>query len=549
MPIDRSLWNVRIRARDGIELAANVLLPPGTGPFPVLLLYSPYGRMRSAPRYLSLIERGYAMVFADMRGRGDSDGIWQPFIKQTHDAYDVIEWIGSQPWCSGRVGMIGASYEALTQWWAAAGRPPHLKCIVPQAVGCMARNGDVPFRGAGVPMPYWLWWMTMVAGRTMQNGGAAPWEGIMPTLPLRTLDERVSVGHSAWKAYVDGEIDFESAEHCISEGQMAAIDIPVLVGVGWWDDHATMETWCALQKAKSAKDCRLLIGAWDHGGNLAPRPVLGGVDVSASVIDTVAYIEKFLALHLKGEKNEMRMAPRCHVFDTGRQRWDDLEQWPPPGARDVSFYLASGGDARSLRGDGRLERTPTQEGAVLDSYTFDPNALPPTMTNVSVMAWSDPPLDHRWALRRQDVLVYDSEVLSDALCVSGRAQFDLFVSSDRENTDIFVSVMDVHSDGRSIALGDDGALRLSYREGIPPRALVPDEVAQVRIGGTWLHHVFEPGHRVRIAISSRGYPNYARNPGTVSHWGEDTVLLPQTNSIHHGGGRRSRVILPVAERL
>src|SRR6185437_171721 len=153
-----------------------------------------------------------------------------------------------------------------------------------------------------------------------------------------------------------------------------------------------------LQTAKSAKDCRLLIGAWDHAGNAVPRKVLGGLDMSESALDMSAYIEKFLALHLKGESNELTHAPRCHVFQTGTQRWDDLDEWPHPDATHVPFYLASEGDARSLHGNGRLLREPPRDGATSDQFTFDPNRPSRDMTNMAMFAWSDPPLDIRYAL-------------------------------------------------------------------------------------------------------------------------------------------------------
>ncbi len=440
--------------------------------------------------------------------------------------------------------MTGGSYEGLTQWWTAAGRPPHLSCIVPQAVGCI-RESEVPHQGTGIPVQYWLWWMTLVTGRTFQNGGAPSWEDQMPSLPLRTIDERLGIGTSAWKDYVAGKMDYLSTDFAISEEQMAGIDVPVLVGVGWWDDQATMSAWRALQKAKSARKCRLLIGAWDHAGNAGPRATLGGLDMSASVIDMPAYIEKFLALHLKGENNEMARAPRCHVFQTGTQRWDDLDDWPHPGAAEVPFYLSSVGDARSLRGNGRLGRELPRAGADGDRYTHDPNHPARDMTNMAMFAWSDPPLDIRYALRRKDVLVYDMEALAKPLFISGRVRLSLFVSSDRVDTDIYTSVCDVHPDGRSVVLGGDCSLRLSYRDGPQPRMLKPGEVVEARMDGQWLHHVLLPGHRLRLAIYSSSFPFNTRNAGTGKFWGDDTVLLLQTNTVHHTAKYRSRVLVPV----
>jgi uncharacterized protein len=549
MSIAHTLWNQRVKVRDGTEMALDVLVPKGTGPFPTVVLRTPYGRSRAVLGGTRLIEHGYATVFVDLRGRGDSGGIWRPFVKDIDDAYDVIEWIAGQPWSTGRVGMIGGSYEGLTQWWAVAGKPPHLFCIVPQTIGC-ARESDVPSLGTGIPGQYWLWWMTLVTGRTMQNAGAPSWEARMESVPLCSIDERLGITSSAWQSYVAGKMEYLSPDFAISAEQIAAIDIPVLVTVGWWDDQAAMVTWGALQAAKSAKDCRLLIGAWDHAGNVAPRATLGGIDVSASVIDIPGYIEKFLALHLKGETNDMAGAHRCRIFQTGSQRWDDLDQWPHRDASETPFYLSSDGDARSLRGNGRLGRDlPLPTGPTSDQFTYDPNDPARDMTNMAVFAWADPPLDHRFALRRRDILVYDTDVMPAPLTLSGRVRFELFVSSNRVDTDLFTSIYDVHPDGRSIALGGtllwEGSLRLRYREGPEAMSLAPGEIVEVHINGVWLHHVALPGHRLRVAIASSKFPRCARNAGTGGPWAEDTVLLPQTNTVHHSVMHPSRVLLPI----
>lgn len=547
MPVARTLWNQRVRTPDGVEIAVDVLLPAGEGPFPVVVTRTPYGRMSPTVRGTPLIERGYAMVLADVRGRGDSGGVWRPFVKDVDDGYTVIEWIAGQPWSTGRIGMIGGSYNGLTQWWTAAGRPPHLSCIVPQCIGCV-RQSEVPHQGSGIPVQYWLWWMTLVSGRTNQNAGAPSWEDQMPSLPLRNIDARLGTETSAWQAYVSGTMDYLSPDFALTYEQLAAIDIPVLMTVGWWDDQETMLAWRALQRAKSAKACRLLIGAWDHAGNAAPRPVLGGLDVSASALDMPAYIERFLALHLKGERNEMAVASRCHVFETGSNRWIDTDEWPDPEATEVPFYLASEGDARSLRGNGRLIRESPLSGATADQFLFDPNAPARDMTNMAVFAWSDPPLDIRYMLRRKDVLVYDTDVLSASLSISGRVRCVYFMSSESADTDLFTWICDVHPDGRSIVLGGDCSLRISYRDGPEPRMIEPGEVIEAHIEGHWLQHVFLPGHRLRVAIASGNFPGCARNAGTREFWADARILLPQRNTVYHSTIHASRVLLPIVVR-
>ena len=553
MPVARTLWNLRIKVRDGVEMAADVLLPAGEGPFPSVVLRTPYARSRYAGSsknwILRLVDCDYAVVIVDIRGRNDSDGQWVPWRKDPQDAYDVIEWAATQSWCTGKIGMVGGSYEGLTQWWSVLERPPHLACIAPLCVGG-ARKAVSNF-GTGVSIQYWLWWMNIVSGKTFQYPGGPSWEAGAMHIPLKTLDQRYGLSRSCWSKYAADEIDFSGEAGGLRPEDYAKIDIPVLVGVGWWDDQDTMVAWQALQRAKSVKDCRLLIGAWDHAGNLTPQSVLGGLDVSASVIDTMAYIEQFLALHLKGQRTAIADAPRCRVFLTGEHRWDSIDCWPHPRAVETPFYLTSRGDARSLRGDGRLVYSADLTHGS-DTFTYDPNHPGRDMSNLARFAWSDPPLDVRYLQRRTDGLVYTSDPLEESVMVSGRYRLRVFISSNRPDTDLFVNLTDVHPDGRAISLalgiGMGGALRLRHRNGPDPELLKPGEIYDVTIEGSWLHHVFKPSHRLRIAINSGNFPAAARNAGSGKHWADDEVLYPQTNTIHHSTQFPSQLLLPVVPR-
>jgi len=551
MPAARTLWNQRIKVYDGAEMAADVLLPAGPGPFPTVVLRTPYGRGRylNNPRgWIRMVDYGYAFVVVDVRGRNDSGGDWIPCVKDSTDAYGVIEWAARQAWSTGNVGMVGGSYDGLTQWWTVIGRPPHLRCIAPQCVGSF--RGRLPY-GNGIPLQYWLWWMNLVSGKTMQFSGAPSWEAFITHLPLRTLDERFGLSRSAWQAYVNGDIEFFSDAATLASADYAQIDIPVLIGVGWWDDQETMLAWQALQSAKSAADCRLLIGAWDHAGNTAPRPVLGGLEVWASVMDTIDYTEQFLALHLKGERKAIADAPRCRVFLTGENRWEALDRWPHPQAMMMPWFLASEGDARGLNGNGRLVRE-LGSTSDADSFVFDPNEPSRDMSSLAMFAWADPPLDYRYLQRRKDTLVYTSAVLSDPLMVSGRFQLEVYICSNRSDTDLYLGLSDVHPDGRAIGLAPTNeplsGLRLRYRDGSNPKPMIPGAIYKVSIEGSWVHHVFKAGHRLRLMLHSGSFPFTVRNAGTGAHWAEGTVLHPQTNTVYHSNEYRSRILLPVVAR-
>lgn len=549
MEVGKTIWNQRITMRDGIEIAVDVVLPRGRGPFPAVVSRTPYVRgakLKNPSGWMRLVSKGYAFIVADVRGRNDSEGEFIPWSNDSDDAYDVIEWVAEQTWCLGRVGTVGGSYDGRTQWAALKAKPPHLVCAAPLCVGSV--GSELATFGTGVPCQYRIWWLSYVNGKTSQYAGSPSWESAIAHAPLKSLDQKFGVTGSNWQRYISGEIDPSLINENFSPQDFAEIDIPVLIGVGWWDDITTMDNWIGLQKAKSAKDCRLLIGAWDHAGNTGPRRTLGGMDVSKSVIDTIGYIEKFLAIHLKGEKNELSTQPRCNIFDVGKDQWLPMDQWPCPQAEATAIYLNSDGDARGLQGNGRLSST-VVTALSSDTYTYDPNKPARDVGSLDRFAWSDPPLDHRYLHRRNDILLYDSETLQKPLLLSGRVFLRAFVSSDRPDTDLYVGINDVHPDGRAIGLfatnEPKGGLRLRYRNGANEELMMPHKIYEVEVPGIWLHHTFKVGHRLRITINSNDFPFSARNAGTGKHWAEDIELIPQANTIYYGSNHSSHVVLPI----
>jgi putative CocE/NonD family hydrolase len=525
--------------RDGAEIAADVMLPQGEGPWPAVVTRTPYmrGRHLSPESWLRLVGHGYAYVAVDVRGRGDSDGSFTPFVHDAEDGHDVIEWAAAQPWCTGRVGMVGSSYEGLTQWWTAKGRPPHLCCIVPQAVGS-ASLGPRWSMNSGVPFQYWIWWFNLVTGRTTQHSGAPSWTARYDSLPLRSLHEQVGTSREHWPKYVAGEIDWLGPDDALTPEDWAQLETPALIGVGWWDDQNAMTTWMALKDSPAGPRSRLLIGAWDHAGNLAPRPTLGGMDVSESVIDVIGYIERFLALHLKEDAAAADELSRCRIFRTGLMQWESLDDWPSPDAAPTPWHLDEGG---------ALSLEPSRaDGA--DGYVYDPSDPIRDFSNLDMLAWSDPPLDSRYLLRRDDVLVFTSAPRERRLDVSGQAVFEGFVSADCPDTDLVADLYDIHPDGRSIMLGALARpLRLAYRNGPDAEPLRPGEPVSVRLPFSWVHHSFLPGHRVGLSLSSSRFPFCAPNRNTGEAWADATDGRVARVSVHRGARYPSQLVLPVEQ--
>src|SRR3984957_14599097 len=142
----RVVHNLRMPARDGVELAVDLLRPELPGPLPVVLLRTCYDKTQARSEvYEKLAQRGYIVAFADSRGRFNSDGKFRPYFDEADDGYDTVEWIAAQDWCDGNVGMTGGSYVGQTQWYAASRRPPHLKAILPfvSPPSTMWRNASI----------------------------------------------------------------------------------------------------------------------------------------------------------------------------------------------------------------------------------------------------------------------------------------------------------------------------------------------------------------------------------------------------------------------
>ncbi|MDP9064528.1 MAG: CocE/NonD family hydrolase, partial [Pseudomonadota bacterium] len=132
-----------IPMRDGVVLRADVLLPRGNGPFPVLVYRTPYGEKNALREYTTFqraVDRGYAIVVQDVRGRYASEGAFSPYQNEGRDGYDTIEWAAKQPWSNGKVGTFGLSYPGAVQWLAAVQNPPHLKAMVPAMTFSSHRN-------------------------------------------------------------------------------------------------------------------------------------------------------------------------------------------------------------------------------------------------------------------------------------------------------------------------------------------------------------------------------------------------------------------------
>src|SRR5437764_6165963 len=199
---DFILENVAIPVRAGVLLRAGILRPKGGGPFPVFVYRRPYGKHFAQKEYTIFhraVQRGYAVVIQDVRGRYASGGEFRPYENEGRDGFDTIEWAAGQPWSNGAVGTFGLSYPGAVQWLAAVESPPHLKAMVPAMTFSSPQNFFYAGGTWDLSWIEWIWdniaWDVRVKknlpGPRTEQEALAAWKDMGPkmleTLPLNSV--------------------------------------------------------------------------------------------------------------------------------------------------------------------------------------------------------------------------------------------------------------------------------------------------------------------------------------------------------------------------
>lgn len=542
----RTIANLHIPLRDGGHVSCDVLLPQGRPPWPTVIFRTPYMRRYGLiqPEWATLVDDGYAFVVVDTRGRGDSSGSFQPLHSDHADGYDVVEWCAIQPWSNGMIGMVGISYDAATQWFAARAHPPHLRCIAPFADGIAPDEHRGAFRSdQGMTRIWEAPWLYSVSGRTFQAPESVSWESAARQLPLRGLAERTGSNRHAWNRYLDGRPDQEVVLDSFTADEIRAHTIPTLVGTGWWDSAqgVALRTWLAIQDSAAWDNFRLLIGPWDHQGNTTPRRRLGGHEFGPFRHTGPGEARRLLDTHLRGDEAAPRPA-RATVYRTGRNEWEYLPDWPAPSTPQRLWLVPAptGGD-----GDGQLQQVEPDATDVVESR-FDPHDPPMPLGGLSREA----PLDTRYLHRRHDCLTYSTSPCEEPTNLSGAPELHLTLSTTGRSLDLVAWLCDVDATGRTLLLGPPNGVRARYRCADNSSTLVtPDEPFTLTLRLAFLHHTVLPGHALRLAVTWSWFPWLSRGTGSALDEADAAELTTTTNRIHVGRPHRSFLVLPTEDPL
>jgi putative CocE/NonD family hydrolase len=543
----RADFDQRVKMRDGVELSADVYRPDAAGRFPVILMRDPYNKGQMSKFWSDQIKyyvrHGYVCVCQDVRGRGESDGRFTPWHQEGPDGYDSVEWCAAQPWSSGKVGMLGASYPAYAAWLAAAQTPPHLAAMV-----VIASPSD-PFveNPTGLPSPMMINWYHAVAGRTMQDADILDWTELFKHQPLYTLDEAAGRPNAYWKAVIDHAQLDEWWEPCRYQNKFARIRVPVLHVSGWYDDEqiGTPLNYIGMTTrgpGEVRRVQRLLIGPWPHRFNRETK--VGSVEFGpTAVIDFSVYAAHWFDHWLKGIDNGVTAEPPVRIFVMSGEGWRDEQEWPLARTAWTRYYLHSGGHANSTRGDGALStEVPREEPP--DEYVSDPENPVPLITEPS-FAQVGGPDDYRPVEARDDVLVYSTPVLRSDVEVCGPIRVKLYAASSTPDTDFVARLIDVRPDGFAQRLCD-GLVRARFRQGMDKSSFIePGRVYEYDIDCWNTCQVFKRGHRIRIEITSSAFPAFDVNPNTGGPLGRTVGGVRATQRILHDREHPSHVVLPI----
>lgn len=566
--------HLQVPMRDGVLLATDVYRPAGPGPFPVVMMRLPYNKEQPVLLFLAgdilrVAQAGYAVVVQDCRGTWASGGEFSPYFQEAEDGADAIAWAAAEPWSTGEVGMMGASYYGATQWLAAIEAPPALKAIAP-FITTDQYYEKWTYQGGAFQLGFMLQWASATFGvaeavrRLLRGTGDATGVGTAIGaadavsanywhLPLCELPAVANLTPYVqdWLAHPSYDDYWRAAAPC---EHYAKITTPALNFGGWYDLFlgGTLANYAAMKDRTPQK---LVIGPWVHGYNGGVYPARNfGLMAHDGVADVTAMQIRWFDHFLKGEANGVLDEAPVKIFVMGPDVWREEADWPLPDTDWQQWYLHSAGSAGTKAEDGVLSpRAPGQEAP--DSYLYDPRDPVPTVGGASFLpglfiAANAGPRDQREVEQRADVLCYTSAVLERDLEVTGPVRLVLYVSSSALDTDFTGKLVDVHPDGTALIL-TDGILRARYRESLSaPQLMTPGEVYRLEIDLVATANVFAAGHRIRLEVASANFPRFDRNTNTGGVIATETEadFVRATNTVWHDELRASHLVLPVIAR-
>lgn len=555
--------DVYITMRDGVKLFTSIYTPKDaskTNKYPIMMqrtCYSiaPYGETKypgSLGPSKYMMQEGYIFVYQDVRGRYKSEGTWTNMtpvidnkkskadVDEGSDTYDTIDWlIKNAVGNNGRVGQWGVSYPG---FYTAAGilsNHPALKASSPQAPISDFFFDDFHHNGALLESYFFTYPVFGVqkkdttskawyGDQNIKTGTRDGYQFLLDMGPLKNADKYYK-NNFFWQETINhpNYDEFWQKRGLLKHyGKVK----PAVMLVGGWYDAEDLTGPLAIYKTIEKKDPNayntIVMGPFGHGrwsretGHTMHSNVYFGDSIATFYQTKIE--QKFFNHFLKGNGDKNSGLPEAYMFNTGKKEWATFDKWPSPAATHLKMYLSA---------DGKLSNTqPMAAGST--SFVSDPlKPVPYTEDNTTTMGFTPHNYmseDQRFAGRRTDVLVFQSDVLTDDVTLGGEIMANLKVATTGTDADWFVKLIDVYPPdepnnpympNKNIILSNyqqmvrseimPARFRNGFEKAVP---MVANQKTDVNFRLQDVLHTFKKGHRIMIQVQSTAFPLFARNP-------------------------------------
>jgi putative CocE/NonD family hydrolase len=584
-----SLQEVMIPMRDGVRLHTAIYRPDGINQrLPFLISRTPYGTNTDEGRFNSndsskeLREEGYIFVGQDIRGRFKSEGKFvmqrdprddsdPKSIDEGTDTYDTIEWLlKNVSNNNGRAGIFGISYGGWLTTMALLEPHPALKAASEQASPADMFLGDDFHHNGAFRLSYGFEYSYELEHEKEANtlfpfDRYDLYDWYLTLGPLSNANGRYFHGQiPSWNDFVAHPNYDEFWKKQVFATYLTKTTVPNLNVAGWYDQedfYGPMKIYELYEKNDSAHLNFIVSGPWNHGGwGGGTGRSLGEIDFGS---DTAQYFRAqvqapWFAYWLK-DKGTLKQ-PEALVFQTGSNKWEQYDAWPPKQATARKLYMQASG-ALSFK-------APADAGdEAFDQYVSDPaNPVPYRHRPISP-TYPAPPRaaqwrtwlleDQRFVDHRPDVLTWQTEPLQEDVTIAGDIVADLFASTSGSDSDWIVKLIDVYPEdypanpelgGYELIIADE-VFRGRFRAGFEhPQAITPNAPLEYRIDLHANDHAFLKDHRIMVQVQSTWFPLIDRNPQTFVpniFEAKQSDYRAATQRIYRSREHASSVVLPV----
>ena len=549
---------VHIKMRDGAELFTCIYSPKDVSKkYPIIMQRTPYNCApygenqfkKSISPSETMMKEGYIVVYQDVRGRFMSDGLYDNMrafipnkknkkdVDEASDTYDTIDWlVKNVSHNNGNVGTWGISYPGFYATYSLLSNHPALKAVSPQACISDFFFDDFHHNGAYL-LSYWK--ATPLFGpqkdkRTTEawykfpnTGTADDYQFYLDAGSLSNLDKYYGKENEFWQQLKEHS-SYDSFWQKRGILQHLKNIKPAVMTVGGWFDaedlYGPLNTYNAIEK-NSKNYNTIVMGPWSHGdwARNQPQQVIGNINFGDSISGfyqkniEANFFRHFLKNNGKGENK----LPEAYVFDTGKKAWQTFSVWPPQKVEKQDFFLQAN----------RLSKMANKNFA-FEEFISDPKKPVPSSEDINQKGITPRKYmtdDQRFAARRPDVVVFETEILNDDTTLAGEIMAKLQVSTTGTDADWIVKLVDVfpkdEPETKEIApylkmsnyhmMVRSEVMRGRFRNSFSnPEPFIPNEKTAVNIKLQDVFHTFKKGHKIQIQVQSTWFPLIDLNPQT-----------------------------------